>query len=487
MGSISHLMTQDFAQQLCNILFEAFGCSVYLINKEGIVVASTDSEQIGTFHQMVKNMLEREIREVVVTPKDTEQSESLQPGTYTLLVYKDLPVGILGISAEPKTVRPLMRIAVRMTELWLQNNELIYDLKRALDALEKLRYKNELILNSAGEGIFGLDQHGFITFCNPAAAGMLGYTIEDLIGKDAHDILHYLKTDGFHYTREQGPIYQALANGINHHITDGVFWRQGGSFFPVEYVSTPIEEQGRIVGAVVTFKDITERKRTEEFIRKTEKLSVVGQLAAGVAHEIRNPLTALKGFVQLLHSETATNHDYFEVMLSEIDRINLIVNEFLFLAKPQVVNFQPKDLRPILKNIISLLDAQAILYNVRIVTDFVQDLPPVNCDENQLKQVFINILKNSMEAMPKGGEIGIEVKLAGPNQVLVRFADQGLGIPEDQLPKLGEPFYTTKEKGTGLGLMVSYKIIEAHQGKIHIASQMSKGTTVDIILPIRKD
>lgn len=359
--------------------------------------------------------------------------------------------------------------------------------KKAQTAIQQLQYKNELILNSVGEGIFGLDQAGKITFCNPAASRMLGYEIDELIGQDSYDVLHRVKVVGDPYPKKEYPILQSLSNGVVHHVADEVFWKIDGSFFPVEYVSTPIQEQGQIAGAVVAFKDITERKRTEEYIRKTEKLSVVGQLAAGVAHEIRNPLTALKGFVQLLKSRVGGHGDYFEVMLSEIDRINSIVNEFLFLAKPQVVHFQQKDLRGLLKNIIALLDTQAIIYNIQIMTDFDPDLPLVRCDENQLKQVFINILKNAIEAMPGGGEIMIQVKKQGSNWVLVRFIDQGHGIPEERIPKLGEPFYTTKEKGTGLGLMVSYKIIEAHDGKMHISSQFQKGTTVDVILPVSEN
>jgi PAS domain S-box-containing protein len=358
--------------------------------------------------------------------------------------------------------------------------------KKAQNALEQLRYKNELILRSAGEGIFGLDRQGLITFCNPAASRLLGFEIEELIGKDAHSTLHYMRAEESYNSREKCLIHQSLSSGISHHVEEDLFWRKDGTFCSVEYVITPIQEKDEIVGGVVIFKDITERKRTEEYLRKTEKLSVVGQLAAGVAHEIRNPLTSLRGFVQLLRSRISEHTDYFEVMLSEIDRINSIVSEFLFLAKPQVVHFQPKDPRLILKDIIALLDTQAILYNIRIVSDFAQELPLVNCDENQLKQVFINILKNSMEAMPKGGDIIIEAKLSGQDQVLVRFVDHGLGIPEDRLPKLGEPFYTTKEKGTGLGLMVSYKIIEAHQGKIHITSQLQKGTRVDVLLPVQE-
>lgn len=237
-------------------------------------------------------------------------------------------------------------------------------------------------------------------------------------------------------------------------------------------------------GLITLGRDMTEQKRTNEFLRKSEKLSVVGQLAAGVAHEIRNPLTALKGFVQLLQAKYKEEQSYFEVMLSELDRINMIVTEFLYLAKPQMTNFQEKDLPTLIQHILSLLETQAILNNVQIRTEFEPGIPLVKCEENQIKQVFINILKNAIESMTYGGEIVIRVRSTGNEKVLVQFVDQGCGIPKEWIPKLGEPFYTTKEKGTGLGLMVSYKIIEEHHGTISIESEADRGTTVNITLPV---
>ena len=171
-------------------------------------------------------------------------------------------------------------------------------------------------------------------------------------------------------------------------------------------------------------------------------------------------------------------------MLSELDRINDIVSEFMVIAKPQVVNFEMKDLRKTLHGVISLLDTQAILSKVQIHTEIIDDdIPLINCEENQLKQVFINILKNAIEAMTGGGDIIIQMKV-DDNKIIIRFIDEGCGISEERLPMLGEPFYTTKEKGTGLGLMVCHKIIEAHRGTLHIKSQIDAGTTVDLILPI---
>ncbi|MGZ4032576.1 MAG: ATP-binding protein, partial [Tumebacillaceae bacterium] len=159
----------------------------------------------------------------------------------------------------------------------------------------------------------------------------------------------------------------------------------------------------------------------------------------------------------------------------------------LVLAKPQAMNYQLKDLNVLLQNIIALIDTQAIMNNVQILMmiSSEKELPLIECEENQLKQVFINILKNALEAMPDGGNVYVSVKRTADDKVHVQFVDEGCGIPPERVAKLGEPFYTTKEKGTGLGLMVSYKIINEHQGQINVTSELNIGTTVDVVLPIR--
>ncbi|WNQ09443.1 PAS domain S-box protein [Paenibacillus aurantius] len=258
---------------------------------------------------------------------------------------------------------------------------------------------------------------------------------------------------------------------------------RSGHLLTVSETVSPIHDaQGKIVAFASLSRDITEHKRTDELLRKSDKLSVVGQLAAGVAHEIRNPLTSLKGFLQLLRGSAKENQNYYDIMLSELERINVIVNEFLFLAKPQISGSGKNDVCHLLKDVITLLDTQAILSNIEIRFQ-PEGAAWVQCEENKLKQVFINILKNSMEAMPAGGVIRVEVTRPDSRQIRIRVEDEGEGIPGERLPKLGEPFYTTKEKGTGLGLMMCFKIIEAHKGRITISSSLGAGTIVDVYLP----
>ncbi|MFJ8452451.1 PAS domain S-box protein [Bacillus paramycoides] len=233
-------------------------------------------------------------------------------------------------------------------------------------------------------------------------------------------------------------------------------------------------------------RDITERLKTEELLRKSEKLAVVGQLSTAIAHEIKNPLTAMKGFIQLLKSmENKNTEHYLDIVLSEIERIDSITNEFMTLAKPEALEIKTNDLNVLMKQIVMLLEPQATMNCIQIKTEFTSDTSFILCECNQLKQAFINILKNAIEATSMGGEILIQIEyVPDQNHVNIRFTDYGSGIEQERIPYLGEPFYSIKENGIGLGLMICYKIIEKHQGKILIESEVGKGTTVNINLPI---
>ncbi|WP_316568988.1 ATP-binding protein [Neobacillus sp. YIM B06451] len=230
-------------------------------------------------------------------------------------------------------------------------------------------------------------------------------------------------------------------------------------------------------------KDITNRKKeTDRLLQKSEKLALLGQMAAGIAHEIRNPLTSIKGFIQLFKAEN-DKKEYYDIVLTELDRINSIVSEFLLLAKPTAAVFREGNLVQILRDVVTLINTQTALNNVQITTAVGPNIPPIICEENQLKQVFINLLKNSIEAMPEGGNIYISVQKSQPEEVFVKIVDEGVGIPEERMKTIGEPFYTTKEKGTGLGLMTCFKIIESHNGKLIFSSKVGVGTSIIIVLP----
>lgn len=224
-----------------------------------------------------------------------------------------------------------------------------------------------------------------------------------------------------------------------------------------------------------------EKRQTEELLQRSDKLAAVGQLAAGVAHEIRNPLSVISGFIQLLKKDQK-DFQHYDVMLKELKRIDQITTELLLLSKPQNLCLQTKKLNNIIQEVVTFLETQAKKNNIYISFKRPAEEYFIKCDENQMKQVIINLIKNAGEAMPGGGNIIVELMQAG-SYVKLQINDEGKGLPREALEKLGEPFYTTKEAGTGLGLMVSFKIVENHNGKMQFSSEVGKGTTVEVLIP----
>ncbi|MED4456342.1 PAS domain S-box protein [Metabacillus fastidiosus] len=236
----------------------------------------------------------------------------------------------------------------------------------------------------------------------------------------------------------------------------------------------------------VIMRDITEKKKNEERLQQIEKLSVIGHLAAGFAHEIRNPLTSVKGLIKLLQEDE--KNKYFQVVMSELQQIEDVVNDWLVLGKTQELQIKNINLQKLIENIIALLNPEAKLYNIKIISKIELLDPYIEGDSSRLKQIFVNFILNAIEAMPKGGEIFINVKPSEIDKfITIKIIDKGVGIPDDRISKLGEPFYSTKEKGTGLGLMICNRIINTHRGTMNISSKIDQGTTVTITLPSKQE
>jgi PAS domain S-box-containing protein len=448
---------------------------IIYINPAGLKLlgASSKEDIIG---QSVLDLVHPDIREIVARRMQTilETDEPVE-----LMEQKLIRLDGQVIDTEVLPVRITYRGKPAVLILCRD----ITERKRMECALRESEANYRLIQEHMTDLIGVVDSQGIIRYVSPSHLSILGYPPESRTSTHLFQVLHPEDVPRVKHLFEEMVRTKAPAQ------TELRCKHADGHWVTMEANGSPVvEDNGEVSKFVFVARDITERKRTEELLRHADKLSVVGELAAGVAHEIRNPLTALKGFVQLLQAK-AKNHpdykpEYFEIMLSELERIHFIVNEFMMLAKPQITHFQPKDLRVLLQHVIALLETQAIMNDVQIQTEIESDLPLVLCDENQLKQVFVNILKNAIEAMPHGGTLSVQMKRKDQDYVRIRVVDQGCGIPEELIPKLGNPFFTTKEQGTGLGLMVCYRIIKAHRGYIHISSEKDKGTMVQICLPV---
>jgi signal transduction histidine kinase len=223
-----------------------------------------------------------------------------------------------------------------------------------------------------------------------------------------------------------------------------------------------------------------------EEVKKKEKLALLGQMATSIGHEIRNPLSALRGFTQLQQQRDKSENNYYPIMIQEIDRINSIVDDLMVLGRPKSPHFKLHDFTKIVEYVTEITRQHAENSGSKIVVEHYKEIPQIECDEKQMKQVLLNLLKNAIESMLNGGTIKIGMSMDGKNSIKVCIKDEGSGIEPEQLKRLGEPFYTTKQDGNGLGLMVTKKIIEEHQGDILFESEKGKGTKVTIVLPVKQ-
>ncbi|GAE25580.1 sensor histidine kinase [Halalkalibacter wakoensis JCM 9140] len=304
-------------------------------------------------------------------------------------------------------------------------------IQRELDLREQNRYLdqiNQMMLEKSTIGYIVIEKNGHIITANPKAKSLMpalekkGQFIHDI--KEFHDIQEFI---------EQG-------NSLNDY--EMVLRNPQTSICLVDCF--PFLE-----GSLIQLYDISEYKKTESYIQDAEKLSILGQLAAGVAHEIKNPLTTLKGFIQLIQ-ENQYDESFTPVLLKEIERINHITNEFLNLSRPTVNAKDWYVMSKLFTELEVILSSLALPKNIDFVLNL-EDVPAMYCDGNQLKQVFINLFKNSVEAVEQNGVISISVQLASAQSIRIRFEDNGEGFPNEILTKAGQPFVTTKQGGNGLG------------------------------------
>jgi two-component system sensor histidine kinase HydH len=264
----------------------------------------------------------------------------------------------------------------------------------------------------------------------------------------------------------------------------------GEDKFLIIGTSCLFDEEKKFNGAVSVIHDITELKKYEEEAKRAERLSALGNLAAGVAHEIRNPLNAISITAQRLKSEFVPQKDkeeyisFIKTILDEIKRLDNIINQFLSLAKAQKLNLVPTDMCRFLNEVVDLAEIEAKEKNIQVTREFAR-LPETKIDPNELKKALLNIMLNGIQAIPLGGTLSVRAYLNDSQKnVFVEVRDSGVGIPKENLSKIFQPYFSTKEKGTGLGLSIAYRIISDHKGKIEVESELGKGTVFIVSLPI---
>lgn len=350
----------------------------------------------------------------------------------------------------------------------------------ATQSLANLRALHERIVESIRSGLVTTDLQGRIFSFNAAAEEITGYRAQDLRGQNASIILGELgdkiaTTVRAIETGDASPRFETDCL-----TAEGLRLRLGYSMSPLS------SESGETTGMVIAFQDLTQIRALEETSRRQDRLAAIGRMAASIAHEIRNPLAAMRGSIQMLRSEMDTDPsqtELMEIILRESDRLNRIITDFLSYARPRSIVLSPVDVGDLMHQTFALLrHSPEISEKQNVVEELPSEPLVVDADASQLKQVFWNLARNALQAMPQGGTLTAKVEMNSSNRVRIAFSDTGKGMSPEQVEHLFEPFSSTTG-GTGLGLSIVYQIVRDHGGTINVRSLEGQGTTITVELP----
>jgi PAS domain S-box-containing protein len=423
---------------------------------------------------------EIEAAESALLRRRADRAAALERRTSRLLLAGSILAVLLALATGIMVERRTRRLAELNKALEAEVEQ------RALarDALARISRQNELILESAAEGIYGLDPQGYTLFLNPAAARMLGRSPDDAIGRPFEAVL------GMGAAESGGdgvnPVRSTLGSGVGREVKDAAFRRADGTSFPVEYASTPIVEDGQITGAVVTFRDVTERREVERM--KDEFVSVV-------SHELRTPLTSIRGSLGLLAAGKLgevpeKGRRMLEIAVQNTDRLVRLINDILDIERIEsgtvTMELKPVDASDLVQQSVEVMSAMGEKAGVRLSAR--ADAQPLEADPDRILQVLTNLLSNAIKFSPPDAEVSLTTE-PGDGEVVFRVRDQGRGIPADRLESIFERFSQVDSSdardkgGTGLGLAICRSIVQQHGGRIWVESTPGVGSTFTFTLP----
>jgi PAS domain S-box-containing protein len=380
----------------------------------------------------------------------------------------------------------------------------------------RLTKEFQLLLQSTGEGFFGLDTDGLCTFSNAAGAEMFGYREYEVLGKDMHELIHHSFADGAPYPKEECPIFDTLRSGRGHRMYDEVMWRGDGTPIPVRYSSYPIIDEGRLRGAVVAIEDITARKRLEEALRdRNEQLRLAfekerdsvkrlqdldvlkNEFVAMVAHDLRSPMTVVAGMADAIRNrwesmEEVKKLTFLEMISDNIHRLSDLVEDILVVARLESEEFSyelaPFDLVALVRRVGTEMGGQA---GRDVLVRDGDELPDAYADDQRTWQVLTNLVSNALKFSPRDSEVEIEIVHDDNDMLRVAVIDQGIGMLSEEQSKLFQKFarlsQTGLEKqisGTGLGLYISKRMVEDQGGHIWVESEVGEGSTFTFTIPV---
>ncbi|MBN2846479.1 MAG: PAS domain S-box protein, partial [Deltaproteobacteria bacterium] len=354
---------------------------------------------------------------------------------------------------------------------------LAHGYRTARASLSIIKAFSDTLVENLPMGILAIGTDGKITSFNQAAETLLKYSTQEAVGKEAESVLpESLRT----IVDELDSGDEILSRAID-------CARSDGKIVPLEVTATILRgDEGDSLGDVLLFRDLTEIRKLRREVERSQRLASLGRLAAGIAHEIRNPLSSIKGFATYFrqrYNDVPEDQETAEIMVQEVDRLNRVIGELLEFARPMDMQLRKTAIRDLIQSSLKMVEAQAREKNIEIKTTIAPEIDTVLLDPDRMNQIFLNLYLNAIQAMDEGGVLTADLSRDGVKKIKIVISDTGKGIARKDLGKVFDPYYTTKPSGTGLGLAIVHRIVEAHQGEIKVESKEGKGTTVTIVLP----
>lgn len=453
-------------------ILSIFSAGTILYRRGALLIASASSILYGT-------LLDLHYYRIVIPPPTFLAPAPAYPSSYVFYLIAVNMVAFFLVAL----------LSAYLAEQVRQKEE---ELSRQIIDYRQLEELYRLIVQNVTSGLITIDEKNRITSFNRTAEEITGYRLEEVYQKEVGEIFPKLfdgsqgLREASEGTRENRPLAR----------WETQFRTKEGKTLTLGFSASPLREAGgQKIGSVIIFQDLTKLREMEDELKRADRLAAIGTMAAGMAHEIRNPLASISGSIEILREEShsdAQRKKLMDIILREVNRLNSLVEDFLLFARPSSSSKEVIPLKEVLEDILKVF-AHSPDYSqgIKVIANL-EDPVSIQGDPKQIRQVFWNLLINSAQSMPHGGELRVELRRysepfplatsSGRGEVVIR--DTGNGISEEDLPKIFDPFFSTKKDGTGLGLSIVHRIVEGHGGKISVRSQVGRGTTFTINFPI---
>ncbi|MEK6534077.1 MAG: ATP-binding protein [Thermodesulfobacteriota bacterium] len=401
-----------------------------------------------------------------------------EPGPRGLVIFVGLDMGPI-IAAHEEDRRHTIWMAVVFLLIGcagIISLLLAQGYRAARSSLSRIKAFSDSLVENMPIGLIATDAGGRLSAFNHTAEAILKRTAAEVLGKPAEEILPGSCRELFRtLALERRLIERAFDCAV-----------EEGRTIPLQIIATTLcEENGAFVGHVLLFRDMTEIRRLEEEVARSRRLASLGSLAAGVAHEIRNPLSSIKGFATWFRERYRDNpeeRETAEVMIREVDRLNRVITQLLEFARPLTMHRVPTPLQAVIRHALKMVEGEAQAKRIVVETDLSVEVGEIPLDADRMTQVLLNLFQNAIGAMEGGGVLRISLDRRDEKGVRITVADTGIGIPKEELPRVFDPYFTTRPSGTGLGLAIVHKIVEAHGGEVRLESEPGRGTTATVLL-----